>query len=248
MQTDEMSKREGNGQTVGADTKSASNAPLATGLLLSLLYVLVGLAYVHDRWDKLAALPPNEFGDFLAGAFGPLAILWLVVGYFQQGKELRQNTEALRMQAAELKASVEQQQRMAKAAEAQVASLREADISRNTPRFMYDFGNFSPFNAQPHYAVKLKNHGAPCQNVIANVRMPWGVTKFELHELPYLGDWEVPLPWHGQTPSEGPVRVEFVVVTLGRGRLRCSLDLRFNRDTAGELQLVFDTMSPFKEV
>ena len=30
----------------------------------------------------------NEWGDFLAGISAPLALLWLVIGYFQQGQEL----------------------------------------------------------------------------------------------------------------------------------------------------------------
>lgn len=69
----------------------------------------------------------NEFGDFIAGAFAPLAFFWLVRGFYQQGKGLEQNSEALKMQAIELKkttealelqvkemkASVEQQSRLA---------------------------------------------------------------------------------------------------------------------------------------
>lgn len=44
----------------------------------------------------------NEFGDFIAGAFAPLAFFWLVRGFYQQGKGLEQNSEALIMQAMEL--------------------------------------------------------------------------------------------------------------------------------------------------
>ncbi|WP_425878803.1 hypothetical protein [Acinetobacter sp. TWP2-2-3] len=44
----------------------------------------------------------NEFGDFIAGAFAPLAFFWLVRGFYQQGKGLEQNSEALKMQAVEL--------------------------------------------------------------------------------------------------------------------------------------------------
>lgn len=50
-------------------------------------------------------LSSNELGDFLAGSFAPLAFLFLYLGYKQQGKELRQNTRALNMQAAELRIS-----------------------------------------------------------------------------------------------------------------------------------------------
>ena len=47
-------------------------------------------------------------GNFLEGAFAPLAFLWLVIGYFLQQKELEQNTEALRAQATEIQRTAEQ--------------------------------------------------------------------------------------------------------------------------------------------
>jgi len=64
-------------------------------------------------------LAPNTFGDFLAGVFGPLAFAWLVLGYFQQGEELRQNTRALELQAEELRQSVEHQAEMVRVAKEQ---------------------------------------------------------------------------------------------------------------------------------
>ncbi|WP_370682251.1 hypothetical protein [Comamonas sp. GB3 AK4-5] len=86
------------------------------GALLTLAY-LAGLAWLtHGRWATIQELPLNELGDFLAGAFGPLAILWLVLGYFQQGIELRQNSRALNLQAEELRRSVEQQEELASSA------------------------------------------------------------------------------------------------------------------------------------
>ncbi len=71
-------------------------------------------------------MTPNEWGDFLAGAFAPLAFLWLVVGYMQQGEELRLSTEALRLQAEELKNSVEQQRALVEVSRQQVEAEREA--------------------------------------------------------------------------------------------------------------------------
>jgi hypothetical protein len=67
---------------------------------------LVGY-YAIAHWTDLAALPANSLGDFAAGVVAPLAFLWLVVGYFQQGEELRQNTAALHLQAEELKGQKE---------------------------------------------------------------------------------------------------------------------------------------------
>ncbi|MDV4263329.1 hypothetical protein ACG9XY_12440 [Acinetobacter seifertii] len=56
----------------------------------------------------------NEVGDFLAGVFAPLAFLFLYLGYSQQGKEMQQNTAALKLQAIELKNSVNEQKRLIK--------------------------------------------------------------------------------------------------------------------------------------
>jgi len=88
---------------------------------------LVGLsAVVSDRTSTLMIMPLNEVGDFLSGAFGPVAFLWLILGFLQQGDELRQGTEALRLQAQELRNSVEQQSIMAEAAIQQIDAQREA--------------------------------------------------------------------------------------------------------------------------
>lgn len=47
--------------------------------------------------------PLNETGDFMAGMMAPLALFWLVIGFYLQREELKQNTEALLLQAEELK-------------------------------------------------------------------------------------------------------------------------------------------------
>lgn len=62
----------------------------------------------------------NSLGDFLAGIFAPVAFLWLILGYLQQGKQLDQNTKALeqqekalQLQINEMKESVKQQKEIA---------------------------------------------------------------------------------------------------------------------------------------
>jgi hypothetical protein len=89
------------------------------GVLFTVVYI-IGISYF--QWDRLADLSNlelNEFGDFFAGVLGPLAILWLVIGFFQQGTELRNSAKALTLQADELKASVEQQSQLAETAKDQ---------------------------------------------------------------------------------------------------------------------------------
>lgn len=110
------------------------------GGALTLVYLVGIIALTWGRLVTLGAMPLNEIGDFFAGAFGPVAFLWLVLGYLQQGDglrlstkalelqadELRQGTEALLLQAQELKNSVEQQSIMAAAATQQIEAQKEA--------------------------------------------------------------------------------------------------------------------------
>lgn len=101
---------------------------LNIGSCLSWAITFAWLIFIYFKIHN-GILPTNlnEFGDFIAGAFAPLAFFWLVRGFYQQGKGLEQNSKALRLQADELKkttealdlqvkemrASVEQQSRLA---------------------------------------------------------------------------------------------------------------------------------------
>ena len=80
--------------------------------------ILLGLLALNDV--SFRTLTANEIGDFLAGAFSPPALLWLVLGYFQQRAELAQNTRALEIQAEELHNSVRQQKRLVRLTKDQV--------------------------------------------------------------------------------------------------------------------------------
>lgn len=71
----------------------------------------------------------NAKGDFLAGVFAPVAFLWLVLGYFQQGKELKLNTEALLLQQQELKQQVIATQEIGS------QSARQASVSEKMHQF-----------------------------------------------------------------------------------------------------------------
>ncbi len=52
------------------------------GIAASAFIVILISVYIWLNWTGVLALKPNEFGDFLAGALGPLAILWLILGFF----------------------------------------------------------------------------------------------------------------------------------------------------------------------
>ena len=72
----------------------------AFGIALTLAWVAVGSFYVGRSvgWLQFFAQPLGEMGDFLDGAFAPLAFLWLVLGLFIQQRELARNNEAIQRQ------------------------------------------------------------------------------------------------------------------------------------------------------
>lgn len=150
------------------------------GILTTIAYALAMYWFIDGRWEELRQLKLNELGDFLAGAFGPLAILWLVLGFFQQGIELRQNSKALNLQAQELKNSVQQQYEIASTSKAQFdldkAALEheiykekqnnEDRIKSISPRFEItaSFDEIVFHNGDPHerFLIKIHNHGHEC--------------------------------------------------------------------------------------
>lgn len=101
------------------------------GILITVLYSIM-LCIIVLGFNLTLMKSWNEFGDFLAGAFSPVAFLWLVLGFVQQQKELQQNTEALKLQADELKNSVDQYKEMVSIAREQL--LADADLITENKR------------------------------------------------------------------------------------------------------------------
>lgn len=107
--------------------------------MLTTLWLLALFTYAFASWGKIAKLEPNAVGDLLAGAFAPLAFAWLVVAVFlqrselqAQRKELKQNREALMLQAKELHNSVAQQKALV---EATTEEFKRAQIAHQELRF-----------------------------------------------------------------------------------------------------------------
>lgn len=101
------------------------------GLAATVLYC-GGAAWIMDgKLAELNEMPLNNVGDFLAGAFSPLAFLWLVLGFFQQGQELSASRAALLLQAEELRNSVEQQKQLVDVSKLQLTAEIDARKSEH---------------------------------------------------------------------------------------------------------------------
>lgn len=145
------------------------------GAGVSLFYLTTMAVYSYAQRGPVWGLSPNELGDFLAGTFAPLAFLWLVLGFFQQGVELRNSTRALLIQADELRNSVEQQRELVRVTTDQLehekgrASRAEEESERLArPKLLLRLNYTSFSQTSPNlivYAFKLLNAGATCTDV-----------------------------------------------------------------------------------
>lgn len=136
------------------------------GLVITATWIFSGLIYGVVCRSALLAMSPNEFGDFLAGAFSPLAFLWLIIGYMQQGEELNLNTQALKLQADELKQSVEQQRQLVEVTREQMTEDREKykqEQERLTaaaePKFMFAHNGAKLSAGNAESKIKIANAG-----------------------------------------------------------------------------------------
>ena len=114
---------------------------------------MCGALYVSANigWSNFVTLPAAELGNFLEGAFAPLAFLWLVIGYFLQQKELEQNTAALQAQAIEIKRTAEeaavQSDRMA-ASETLARQQAFMEVARSVQSQLGSIGGFLFISSQ----------------------------------------------------------------------------------------------------
>ena len=129
------------------------------------IYVGGAILIMASRFDELLKLELNEIGDLSAGIFGPVAFLWLVLGYMQQGRELKISSEALQMQAAELKESVEQQKSLV---EAQHESLRNYERSLE-PLLELKHSGSEEIEGDWFECFEIRNFGDYCDNVVMHL-------------------------------------------------------------------------------
>lgn len=146
--------------------EKSSNLLFWGGIAATEAWILIGAALLIFGTDWSQPLKPNDLGDVLAGLCAPIAFLWLVLGFIQQGQELR-------MQVAELQHSVEQQRHLVDTTVQEHARLRQIDENATKARFVFvprDHGNV--VNGDLVYAFDLKNEGAVAERVIVVIPVP----------------------------------------------------------------------------
>lgn len=155
--------------------KPSGRGLLLAGSVLTIAYLVFIAAYWWQSPDAVLALRPNELGDFLAGVFAPLAFLWLVLGFIQQGHELRHSAEALWLQGMELQNSVEQQRQLVEVTREQLAfegeMLREQrdEIIRNSQpliKLVQAGSTGGVGDGVRQYRFFVVNHGKRCTDIV----------------------------------------------------------------------------------
>lgn len=152
--------------------------------LFSIIYLYLICNFIIN-FDELKTLKLNEKGDVLAGVFSPLAFIWLVYGYLQQGRELQQNSIALKMQAEELRISneslqqqvvemsksVETQKEIFELANMQYQEALEEKKELSKPRFLVITGDYSVYKTPRNqfsysFSFIIENKNIPLKNLV----------------------------------------------------------------------------------
>ena len=149
------------------------------GSILTATWLLIAALILYFSAGKLAEMKPNEWGDFLAGTTAPIAFLWLVLGYLQQGHELKLSGEALQLQADELRNSVEQQRELAALTREQLDDYRKAI----EPRFHLMLLGSTGSGPLMRYHFDMVNAGGPA----------FGLVLSPLSEISELSQRQVPI-------------------------------------------------------
>lgn len=153
-----------------AEPPRASKTYSTIGFIITGVWLFGLLVYICLNLDGLFGLEPNELGDFAAGAFAPLAFLWLVLGFFQQGEELRYSGKALWLQGEELRNSVEQQRELVNVTreqlqfESTVLKQQQDELNRNSQPILElrEGGNVGWDNNTRLHDFIIYNHGKRC--------------------------------------------------------------------------------------
>ncbi len=132
------------------------------GVIVTAIWIIYIVAEVVVNFDGYKTLRLNELGDFLAGAGGPIALMWLVIGYFQQSAALRLQQTELGNQVAETKKLVEQAALQTGLMSDELNYIKTQRHQEAQPRFTMRHASSNSGRMQ----CRLKNHGATVSDVV----------------------------------------------------------------------------------
>lgn len=139
--------------------------------IFSFIWVL-GVILLGD-YKNLFDLKANEIGDFLAGAFSPLAFLWFLVAVFMQKLELRQARETHMLQLAEFQESTAANRDIANTGQRDAAineleKLYNTNLKELTDHFRIIYSKLLGVSRnQPMFDVPVSS-GATIENIATN--------------------------------------------------------------------------------
>ena len=147
---------------VGAEEERGTSALFRNGAIVTGAYVTAMLAYTVGNWPNLLDMRANEFGDFLAGVFSPIAFLWLVLGFLQQGRELS-------LQIKELRHSVTAQNNLVEATrdrqffDAETLRAEQEEVARMAAPILRfsTAGSGGGHDGQRKFSFRVLNEGKP---------------------------------------------------------------------------------------
>lgn len=95
-------------------------------LAIGLSVIIVALALANGLWagENPFSAKVADFGQWLSGVAGALALVWLVMGYLQQAEELKLQREELAATREQLALQKNEMQRLANEAEKQSVALQ----------------------------------------------------------------------------------------------------------------------------
>lgn len=145
-----------------------TNLHFRIGIYGSGAWLVVGLAILVFASNWNGGLKPNEWGDVFAGLFAPLAFLWLVLGFLQQGRELE-------AQIIELRKTVQHQDELVKETQKQVAiETRKEEVAQRErePNFLLAGSHRGRQSGMTQHEFVLTNEAGGAFNIVISVTPP----------------------------------------------------------------------------
>lgn len=143
------------------DDAKSSPAAATIGAVITTVWLTYALYLVFSDVQHYQAMPLNAKGDFLAGIGGPVALLWIVIGYYLQSRALTLQQRELANQVAETRRLVEQATKQSEIMAQEIESSKRHRHGEAQPRFTM----LQASRTAEAQNVKLKNHRATITDV-----------------------------------------------------------------------------------